>query len=101
MPNPIPLTRYEKCLINYHGTWSWLRWARTLARPLYVLVSLGFIVNHILTGDALWAVIGYGILLFRLAWCFWRSRRSLKGALSVIEKYQARLTELEQRDVKS
>ena len=38
--------------------------------------------------------IGYAILLYRVAWGVWQSRRWLPGMHGIITKYEARIAEL-------
>ncbi len=95
MNDPISLTKTERCLLNYHRTPSFWRGARTVLRFFYVPISLGLIFMHVASGDPMFAIPGYGLLLYRLAWACWKSRRWRRGLQGIIDKYEARLATLE------
>lgn len=95
MDATLQLTRSERCTLSYYNNASILRGIRAVLRPLYVAASFCLILKHVETQDGIWAVAGYGLLLYRLLWCFLRSNRSLKLSVKAANKYRARISELE------
>jgi hypothetical protein len=103
MKDQIQFTDTEKFLVSYFRTPSVSSWSRTLAVDGgYLTASVFFIVLHLTRDDVAWGVVGYLILLYRVAWGIWQSRRWTPGFQGIITKYEARIaeltTELEKRE---
>ena len=95
MKDPIQFTDTEKFLVSYYQTPSVSSWSRTLAADGgYLTASVFFIVLHLTRDDVAWGVVGYLILLYRVAWGIWQARRWTPGFQGVITKYEARIAEL-------
>ena len=76
MKDQIQFTDTEKFLVSYYRTRSVSNWTRTLATDGgYLTASVFFIVLHLTRDDVAWGVVGYLILLYRVAWGIWQARR--------------------------
>ena len=96
-------TDIERLLVSYYRAPSVSNWSRMLAiDSAYLTVSIFFIAFSLIREDAAWGIIGYLILLYRIVWGIWQSRRWTPGFQGMITKYEARVaeltTELEKRE---
>ena len=102
MKDQIQFTDTEKFLISYYRTPSVSSWSRTLATDgAYLTASVFFIALQITREDVAWGIVGYLILLYRVAWGIWQSRRWIPGFQGIITKYEARIAELEKRETQT
>ena len=95
MKEPIQFTDTEKYLIAYYQTPSVSAWWRSLLSDgSYIAVSAFFVGLHFKGEDVAFALIGYGILCYRIAWGIWQSRRWLPAMQNIVTKYEGRIAEL-------
>lgn len=95
MKDPIQFTDTEKFLISYYRAPSVSSWSRTLAVDGgYLTASVVFIAVHLTRDDVAWGVLGYLIMLYRVAWGIWQSRRWVPSFQSILAKYESRVVEL-------
>ena len=95
MKEPIQFTQIEQFLITYYRTPSVSSWVRTLAADGgYLAASLFFIAFHFRGEDAVWGIVGYLILVYRVVWGIWHARRWIPGFQGIITKYEARIADL-------
>jgi hypothetical protein len=85
----------ERRLLRCNRKRSFMGGVRSVFRATLILVSLGFIFQHLKTGNGRWAVVGYGLLLVTSVWGMWKSCLRLKRMHRIVDKYEARLAELE------
>jgi hypothetical protein len=102
MKDPIQFTDRERFLISYYRAPSVSSWSRTLAYDAsYAVVSVLFIALYLTREDAAWGFVGYVILLYRVGLVAWQSSHWLPEVRGIIDKYEARIAELEKKETQT
>src|SRR5437667_2649988 len=95
MKELIVFTNREQFLLSYYRDPELSSWSRHVVLDgIYVVISLFFMWLSVTHEDFAWGCIGYGILVWRVVWGVWRSRRYTADFRSIISKYDAKLREL-------
>jgi hypothetical protein len=98
MKEPIEFTDRERFVLSYYRDPQLSSWSSHVVREgIYVIFSVIFITLYLTQQDAGWGFVGYGILLWRVCWNVWQSRRYTEDFRSIFTKYDAKLRELTER----
>jgi hypothetical protein len=95
MKEPIEFTDGERFLISYYRDQQLSNWARHVVHDgLYIVLSIAGVALYLTQQDVAWGFVGYGIILWRVCWGVWGTRRYMKDYRSILMKYDAKLREL-------
>jgi hypothetical protein len=96
MKNSIDFTPREQLVASYYRDEKLSSPSRYLwISGAYMGISLVFMALAAVWQDVAWAVIGYGILLWRVVRSVWSSRHYTQAFREILRKYDARIEELE------
>lgn len=98
MKEPIEFTNREQFLLSYYRDPELSNWSRhVILDGIYLVLSVFFIWLYVTGQDVGWGCVGYGILVWRVVWGVWQSRRYTEDFRSIFTKYDAKLRELQER----
>jgi len=98
MKEPIEFTNREQFLLSYYREPPLSSWSRhVILDGIYVVLSFFFVWLYMTGDDVGWGCVGYGILIWRVVWGVWQSRRYTKDLRSILTKYDAKVRELADR----